>query len=713
MYWNNLAIWKKLCLGFGTLLLLLILNSAISYRGILAIIDESRLSNNAHIAQAVFHQKHLDHFQWLTAVDKALIEGKSKSLGVQTDGRLCKLGKWLSSEERQKIDITLPAIRPLLSQLAGHHARLHESARQIDDVLAMRGKLDDTVINTKAIELHHQHTLSAMQEVGSTMEQINNLLGNESKEAATLLLQTGHATESKVLIISLIALLVGITFSLFITRYITGRVSKLTEFSIEMSKGDFTRPLDIKQSDEIGRLASSLKTTQINLSHMFGATIDEIINLSASSDSLFDVSRKLADGAKDMTGRADTVATAAEEMSSNMGSVATASEHASCNVNMVATAAEEMTATVQEIARNSEKGRAITNKAVTRAESASVKVNELGGAAMEINKVTEVITEISEQTNLLALNATIEAARAGDAGKGFAVVANEIKDLAKQTASATHDIKAKVERIQTTTQSTVAEIGEITNVIRNIDEIVSSIATAVEQQAASTQEIAKNVNLASQGITEVNENVAQSSSVVTEIAKDIAQVSQLSVRVNDYSNYVSEDANNLKSVSRRINEMIQQFKIANESEKQTTKILSDSKITDLITWDTSIQLGIEKLDRQHHHLVDLINKLNRAMKMKQGRQVMKEMLSELVDYTGGHFGTEEKLMRQYDYAERMEHEAQHQNFVEKMKNLHQKVHGGDVMVSADLMAYLKDWLIKHIKGTDKKYQDFFKSKGIN
>ena len=66
---------------------------------------------------------------------------------------------------------------------------------------------------------------------------------------------------------------------------------------------------------------------------------------------------------------------------------------------------------------------------------------ELGTAAQEIGKVVETITEISEQVNLLALNATIEAARAGEAGKGFAVVANEIKDLARQTATDTGEIK--------------------------------------------------------------------------------------------------------------------------------------------------------------------------------------------------------------------------------------------------------------------------------
>ena len=712
MNWKNLAIWKKLAIAFGVLLVLLIISATISYKGISTIQRLNRHAQNASKIHGLFAEKTLDHYRWLAAIDQVLLNGKSNRLGVQTDDHRCKLGEWLYGPERKSTEAAFPALAPLLSKLEAPHSRLHESAKKIEAILDTKGGSDDATVAAKAIQIHQSQTLVAMNTVGAIMEEINRLLEQESDQTDQQLLHKSHTTETEIVVITFVALAVGIIFSLFMTRYITTRMKKLTDFSAQMAKGNFSGRLDIEQQDEIGRLAGSLRQTQTDLSRMFGATIDEVVSLSSSSDSLFGVSQQLAEGAEDMTGRANTVAAAAEEMSSNMNSVAAASEQAATNVNMVATAAEEMTATVREIAGNSEKGRAVTNEAVTKAENASIKVNELGAAATQISKVTEVITEISEQTNLLALNATIEAARAGEAGKGFAVVANEIKELAKQTAAATQDIKAKVEGIQNTTSSTVTEIEEISQVIRNVDDIVSSIATAVEQQAATTQEIAQNVAQASQGIGEVNQNVAQSSAVAAEIAQDIAQVSRISGEINDSSNRVSGDAGNLSSASQRIKGMLQRFKIESSAMDQSQSSFEESEVPDLIRWNASIQLDIKVVDTQHKRLVDLINKLNRAMKLRKGRQALTAVFTDLIDYTKHHFGDEEKMMRKYDYEGLREQEVQHKHFVAKMADLRQQVSDGNSMVTMDLMDFLKDWLVKHIKGTDKKYQAFFKSKGV-
>jgi len=248
-------------------------------------------------------------------------------------------------------------------------------------------------------------------------------------------------------------------------------------------------------------------------------------------------------------------------MSVNIQSVSAAMEQSSSNVNMVASSTEEMTATVNEIAQSAEKARSISESAVKQSKLTSDKMSALGDSAKKIGKVTETITEISEQTNLLALNATIEAARAGEAGKGFAVVANEIKELARQTASATIDIKNQISEMQTTTSMTVKDIETISAVIVDINHVINGIATAVEEQSAASSEISSNISQASLGIAEVNENVAQATVVVADITRDIAEINQQSNQVGEGSFHVQRNAQGLADLASQLQDLVKKFKV--------------------------------------------------------------------------------------------------------------------------------------------------------
>lgn len=364
-----------------------------------------------------------------------------------------------------------------------------------------------------------------------------------------------------VVIVVFLCTVAALGLSFIIARKISGPVSKGVDFAEKVAGGDLTGIFDIDQKDEIGILARALNKTVSNLGEIFKGIAANVETLTSSSSQLGSISQQMSSGAKQTAGRSNSVSVAAEEMSSNMNSVAAAVEEASTNVSMVAAATEEMTATINEIAQNSEKAHVVTDEAVSEAEGVFEKVRELGAAAQEIGKVTETITEISEQTNLLALNATIEAARAGEAGKGFAVVANEIKDLAKQTASATLDIKTKIEGIQSSTGGTITSIEEISKIITEVNKIVSGIAGAVEEQSATTKEIANNVAQASQGIQEVTENVAQSSSVAAEIAKDISEVNQSANEMSNSSSQVNLSAGELGKLSEQLREIVAKFKV--------------------------------------------------------------------------------------------------------------------------------------------------------
>ena len=344
-----------------------------------------------------------------------------------------------------------------------------------------------------------------------------------------------------------------------IARPVQDAVNRLRD--IAEGEGDLTMRLESTSGDEIGEMARWFNVFVEKLQGIISKVSGNTVAVEKSSHDLMDIAAEMAEKSDDTSSRASSVATAAEEMSSNLNAVAAAMEQSSTNASMVSNAAEQMAATFGNIVRNVESATAISGKAVEQTAGTAGKMAILGQAAISIGRVTETITEISEQTNLLALNATIEAARAGDAGKGFAVVANEIKDLARQTATATLDIKRQIEEIQSTTSETVREIDQIADVISRVNDIVASISADVEAQSTSTQEIAENIAQASVGIQEVNENVGQSSRVATDMAMDIAMVNTAAETISGSSAKVKTSAQDLQNMASELSRLVGSFKV--------------------------------------------------------------------------------------------------------------------------------------------------------
>jgi len=523
------------------------------------------------------------HNALLAKISKLLLFNSPFDGGVgETD---CSLGQWM-----EKMDTANPEMVALVRELKPIHAELHKNVAKIKTLVAggqiaeakelfekklypLSDQVFTLVLKIEAIADKANEKFVTMNKLlleeaatyqASTFTAIDKVIKKahdvaaESVTAANTLARHGRLVTLMVLVVGIV---LAVTLGFLLTYIITKPLVKGVNLAKAMAAGDLTRTMDVDQQDEIGILAKSLNEMTQNLRRMFGDISKGVVTVGDSSVQLAAISNQMSSGAELTAARSGQVAAAAEEMSANQTSIAAAMEQASVNVNMVAAATEEMSATINEIASNSSKAKEITSEAVHQSQKASERVNELGRAADEINKVTEVITEISEQTNLLALNATIEAARAGEAGKGFAVVANEIKDLAKQTAEATLDIKNKVQGIQEATGVTVEEINEISVVIADVDKIVATIAAAVEEQTATTKEIAQNVHQASQGIAEVNENVSQSSTVATEIASDIATVNDSANEIYKASNQVKISAEELSGIADKLKVMVAQFKI--------------------------------------------------------------------------------------------------------------------------------------------------------
>jgi methyl-accepting chemotaxis protein len=436
--------------------------------------------------------------------------------------------------------------------------KISDMSEQFAELVASNKSLSDAILQTEAQKVR--------QSVGTTVGGI--IRKNQTTAGATtaklkqasadMIQQTQRINISGGIIC--IALVAAILFVIIQHVIKPLKQTLMVVKDIAEGEGDLTIRLRADSNDEVGELSRWFNVFLDKLQGIIADIAGTARALGTSSDSLSGLSGKLSAGAQHMSGLSSTVASAAEEMSANMNTVAGSSSEAASNVDRVAAAAEEMTATINEIAMNSEKARTISEAAVAQAKEATSRMGKLDQAAQSIGKVTQTITEISDQTNLLALNATIEAARAGDVGKGFAVVANEIKELAKQTASATQEIRTQIEGIQGSTSETISQIEKISRVIHSVNEIVATIATAVEEQSVTTKEIAGNVAQASQGIQDVNENVTQSSMVSGEIAKEIAGVNEVSTQLSGNSTQVNQSADELYHLANELNELVGKFK---------------------------------------------------------------------------------------------------------------------------------------------------------
>jgi methyl-accepting chemotaxis protein len=330
---------------------------------------------------------------------------------------------------------------------------------------------------------------------------------------------------------------------------------------IAQGEGDLTQRLQVEAHNEIGEVAGWFNAF-VDRVHQLVVQIGENSNVvSESSGHLQQISEKLDKSSDDLSAMTLSAASATDEMSLSMNSVAAAGEQATVNLEAVAEAAGIMKSGLGQVSQECQTARQISDDASSQVQSASVRVVDLGGAAKDIGKVVEVITDIAEQTNLLALNATIEAARAGEAGKGFAVVAGEIKNLAAQTANATLEITHKITTIQDSTDNTVKDVEKIAAVIEKVSEIVAGIAAELEEQSVSAFQVAENIEQASGGMGEVSQNIAQSSNTATQISEEIAGVSAIATDISKEGSDMNQSAKTLSELALQLHNSVGVFKV--------------------------------------------------------------------------------------------------------------------------------------------------------
>ena len=134
--------------------------------------------------------------------------------------------------------------------------------------------------------------------------------------------------------------------------------------------------------------------------------------------------------------------------------------------------------------------------------------------------------------------------------------------------------------------------------------------------------------------------------------------------------------------------------------------MSEKKI--LIKWVPEFEIGHKKIDSEHERLVEIINDFYDAFASSQEHEKIGKVINELVNYTIFHFTAEEELFKNSSYPDVENHMKKHVAFVDKLKDYHKEVNSGNMTTSYDMVTFLRDWLIVHIKDTDTTYLPYLK-----
>jgi len=543
MRWADMRMGNKIRCGFYLIIAIFLLASIFTYQGVNQIAYFAQTATEKEQISSALLQREVDHLKWAQSVSGFTYDPAQTKLSVQEDASKCAFGEWFYSDEKTRLSRLMPGLASSLHDIESPHKLLHETATKIQ-------QLRNSSQQAEAISTYTQETLRQLQSVQTILQSMRKRVQAEMTEARKSFANEIDGTKMIIVVITAIAIVLGVALGFFISNSISRPVHLSAVFAKSVSEGNLEARLDVEQKDEVGILAATMQSMVATLKTKIAeadARSRELESHAAKAESALALTKRKESEvtgllgamnrvASDAASISERLAASADQISTHVLQASQGTEVQKDRLSITAVAMVQMNATVLDVARNAGEASASAGKAQQKAQegativrqgveainkansiSATLKTNmaELSAKAESVGQVMNMISDIADQTNLLALNAAIEAARAGEAGRGFAVVADEVRKLAEKTMSATSEVGDIIKAIQNSTRTNMDSMEQATAAIRNatllaeksgesLKEIVSlasqsadhvhSIAAAAEQQSQASGKITESMD---------------------------------------------------------------------------------------------------------------------------------------------------------------------------------------------------------------------------
>lgn len=480
----------------------------------------------------------------------------------------------------------------------------------------------------------------------------------------------------------------------------------------------------VQTAEEQAAVATTAIWIAIVLSVLLGLTVSLTISISTSKE-LKSIATGLIKNVSEVSGTVSDLTMSANALSSATNTQASSIQETAASMEQIRAMVERNAENSVESALLSEQSKkhagtgqssvkdmitamvdiTESNKMIQEeVESGNKRISEIVGIISEIETKTNIINDIVFQTKILSFNASVEAARAGEHGKGFAVVAEEVGNLANMSGNAAKEITTLLAR---STQQVNSIVDETTNRVRSLMEQAEAKlkrgGQVVEVCGEVLEKIVANADELAQKVESIASASKEQSSGVVEIGTAIHHLEQSTHINHSETENTAASARHLDTQVEELNHAI--FRL------QCLLVGGDSStgtIVNSFVWRDRYALGVPEMDSEHKLLIAKINSLVTGINDGLNADELKVLFADLAKYTQQHFSDEENYMISIGYPKIAEHKVIHQNLLSKVGGFSKKIDNG-TLDSTVLVAFLNDWLIKHILGADMRYADFSKT----